>query len=207
MENFLLLLLHGGWDRLEGRGMGQMRTAAAKKASPEKVITAIALGAGAALCLVGLVVGLVLLRPKGEARFRGSVREYLAPMRTTGTLKPGELSGKMVVVDADAEKLDPVHYQLPATLRAQSAAEVRVSVRLQWEKVEAGSYVHQTGLSYPAVRQDCRVQVIDKVTAKSASTLIRGILPAQTDLDKTTGPKPTEQVVQYLVALSGTRSQ
>ncbi len=194
------------------RGRGQVWAAAPKEwradnRNLDKVITAVALGTGALLCLVGLVVGLILLRPKPEPIFRGSVKEFLEPMRARNTLKPGELSGKMLVLDLDEGKIDPIHYRLPPSMRALSPGEVRVVARLSWQKIQAGSYVHQTGLSYPAMRWDCHIIVVDRGRGEGLSTVIRGTLPYQTDINKTEGPKPTDQVVRYLESLANPPAQ
>ncbi len=173
----------------------------------QKVLAAIGLGAGALLCLVGLVVGLVLLRPKSEPVYRGPIKQFLEPFPARNTLRPGELSGKMLVLDVEAGKVDPVHYQLPASMRALSPAEVRVVARLSWQKMESGSYVHFTGLSYPAMRWDCNVIVIDRGTAKGTHTVIRGTLPYETDMNHTEGPKPTDQVARYLASLANPPSR
>jgi hypothetical protein len=186
--------------------------------SPEKLFTAISLGVGLVLCLGTLVTLALVLRPESDSPFRAHMAEYLAPVRPRGPLNPGQATGKMVVVDVNTRKVDPVHFELPDGLRARSAEEVRLVVRLKWERKEAdfrygierwepqgGGDVRivNGGGSFQAYRWDCQVEVIERATGRRATQSIRGIDPNRTvhSAEEMTGLKPTDQVLAFLQTL------
>jgi hypothetical protein len=169
-----------------------------------KIALAAALVAGIVACLVGIVVTIVLSQPETDRPFRAHVGEYLKNVPTKGAVQPGNLSGKMVLVDVQSRRIDVMHFELPERIRARKPAEVQVIARLKWERERDGHYeLPGTGATYPGYRWDGHVEVIDRGTARRVTKVVRGEMPLQMDFRDTTGPKPREQVLRYLVSLYG----
>jgi hypothetical protein len=190
------------------------------KLNLEKLFTAVSLGVGILLCLGTLVTLAVVLRPESDAPFRSHVREYLS-LRPRGRLTAAEATGKVVIVDAGAHRVDPVHFQLPNRLRARSAAEVKLVVRLTWAKKEGKEYgirrwepqgggdvrIVDGGGSFKSYRWDCHLEVIDRATGKALTRDFAGSGPDDVvhDTRELTGSKPTDQVLAFLENLSAGR--
>src|SRR4051812_27357769 len=103
-----------------------------------KAIQAAFMLGGLVLC----VVALVILWPETEASFRPHMAEYRQALSAPakGPLTPEDRGGKILILDADAAKIDPVQTDLPEKLRARSPKDVKFVVRVKWKSQMVGMY-------------------------------------------------------------------
>jgi len=113
------------------------------------------------------------------------------------------IKGKVVVIDFEAKRLDPINDSLSADLRATNKAELGTVVWLQCDDQVVGRY--SSGGS--ALVVVCNLTIIDvSKKAKVGFMTIRGPQPpsyvrSRTSGQSHSGGKPTEEIVRYLASL------
>jgi hypothetical protein len=141
-------------------------------------------------------------RSAEAARFEGHIRDYLTIPKEQFQL--GEyLRGQVVAIDVGTREVDEdVFFDLPAGLRAATPEEVGTVVLLKWGTKMVGMYTGPNGFGGVADAQTCEVTVIDRsIPAVVARRSFQGHDPPTHYNGTRTGPKPVEEVVNFLTGL------
>src|SRR5262245_12451536 len=108
-----------------------------------KLIQGFFMLAGLVLC----VATLVMVWPETEASFRPHMAEYRQALSAPakGPLKEEDKGGKMLILDADAAKIEAIQTDLPDKLRARSPKDVKFVARVKWKSQAVGVYRSKSG--------------------------------------------------------------
>ena len=114
----------------------------------------------------------------------------------------GKVRGKMVVVNVNERRIDALHFALPRDLWASKPEEVATVVLLTWEQRRTSNEPFSLPLydnRYITVGQ---VRVFDwESKSEIASRTFFGDLPPFSDGQPATGPRPDDQVLNFLTSL------
>jgi hypothetical protein len=83
------------------------------------------------LLIVGIFVGRSFYRSSRLAPFRQNMDKYLAD-HPQGGEAPGWKTGKILPIDEKAKDVDPIYFDLPDDVVAQTPDEVGLVVRIKW---------------------------------------------------------------------------
>lgn len=163
------------------------------------------------LVLLAILIGVIYTavrdaeRAKKETPFSAALSEYLSldPGKHKGELGGTvAVSGKLVIVDREAGKVDPIYHELPPELLAAGPSEVGAVVWVEWHQIKVGYYKGTGGGAY---RVDCTVTVFDKAKGSLvARKRFAGGAPPLVihgSQREGTGSKPTSQIMKYLAGL------
>jgi hypothetical protein len=162
-----------------------------------KVLKVVGIGA---LVVVAIVVIAILAWPKDRiGPFKAQMNDYLNAPAQEG-LRPGvKLPGPVVVVSQKEKGLDDVHFKLKDALQAKAPDQVKVVVRVRWDKILVGTYNNGA----PGYKHTCHVEVIDwsqKVIV--ARSEFHGGDPPQTtknaDKSGVFGSKPLKEAADFV---------
>jgi hypothetical protein len=154
-------------------------------------------------------------RAQMPARFEKEIPAYIALIpatRQNGVDQPrpsqpasasSKAKGKMVVINVDEAKIDALQFSLPGELCAWKPVEVGTVVLLAWEKKSTSSDPLFGPALYPnRFMYIAHVKVFDwESKSEIASSTFFGDLPGFLKGESATGPKPDQQVLNFLKAL------
>ncbi|HWP98080.1 MAG TPA: hypothetical protein VN426_14640 [Syntrophomonadaceae bacterium] len=84
---------------------------------------------------------------------------------TTSSPNPsGKSTGKLIIINADNGKIDPLFLELDGKHMATSPDEVSTVAVVRFDTSHVGSYKSSTGYAGEAYRENCAVQIIDRKT-------------------------------------------
>jgi len=154
--------------------------------------------------IAGLIWGLVnnLQQSAGIKVFQEHIEEYIAipSQQTISPFAQSYISGKVITIDTNENKIDQIYFDLPEELMAKSPEEVSTIIWLNWGEVLVGRYTDGAG----GYRIICEVTIIDK--AKSAivdKEIFSGPDPlsVKEGSGDRYGSKPTSEVIDYISTL------
>jgi hypothetical protein len=114
----------------------------------------------------------------------------------------GKVRGKMVVVNVNERRIDALHFALPRDLWASKPEEVATVVLLTWEQRRTSNEPFSLPLYGNRYIMVGQVKVFDwESKSEITSRTFLGDLPAFSEGQPATGPKPDDQVLSFLTGL------
>ncbi len=159
------------------------------------VFVIIALGVGICAGIKSCIRG---CNPK-LAPFKKHLDEYTAAPDST-IVGDAYIKGKIITIDKEKNKVDPLYLKLPKELHATQPEEVGTIVWLEWGEEKDGTYTDGSG----AYVYTCQVTIIDKsLRAIIGQRIFRGSSPpaVKTGAGSRYGSKPTNKIIDYLAYL------
>jgi len=168
----------------------------------DKLITALVFLTPILVCCVGPISYAAILEIR-DPWIDSHMDQYLFLSSDT-ILETPYITGKIVIINPERKRVDPLHYKLSKELRAQAHEDVGTVVWLQREEKKVGAYLGG-GSAYQHV---WHVTVIDfKRGVITAKQEIRGSEPPDTVYCRSDSPcnasgdEPTSKVLEYLKSL------
>jgi hypothetical protein len=155
-----------------------------------------------------LITAVVVLYAAREARraaelrpFSEQISQYLDVSGFQVRSGPAYLTGKVLLIDTAANKVDDLFFDLPADLRAHRSDEVGTIVWIHCAEEWVSLYPSDNRWGYQTF---CRLTVIDKTNATILGKYVIagfGPLPENKAPGDQPSPRPEDEILEYILSL------